>query len=272
MSANDRGACRAFEVTLLRRLDESGPDAPLPHDSGHAAECADCRELVAILNGAGETLRSLARPRPSLRFLRSLAAPPVDFALRRESAAILDLLSPGGLALPEPSTELLGRLRFLPTRAASRAQPGAPAAAGWKRLLSDWRVTVALAYAAALLIVALLGVDPMSAARDATSGLTSAGERAVAEAKQTALAGLDAAARTQAEKPLTERLDYRIYRTIAEGEARAVAYAQIAFDRVFGTRSVETAKKTAPPASGGADNGDRRPLPTPEPDERVLRS
>ncbi len=272
MSAGDPGACRAFEETLLRRLDEGGADAPLPHGAGHAAECADCRELVAILNGAGETLRSLATPRPPLRFLRSLAAPPADFALRRESVAVLDLLSPGGLALPEPSTELMGRLRFLPTRVGSRAREAGPAAAGWKRLLSDWRVTVALAYAASLLIVALLGVDPMSAARDAASRLTSAGERAVAEAKQTALAGLDAAARAQAGKPLTERLDYRIYRMIAEGEARAVAYAQIAFDSVFGTRSVETAKKTNPSPSGGPDSQDRRPLPTPEPDGRVLRS
>ncbi len=272
MRADDRGACRAFEETLLRLLDESGPDAAPPHGGGHVAECADCQKLVSILDGVGETLRSLAPPRPSLRFLRSLAAPPADVALRRESAAVLDLLSPGGLALPEPSPELMGRLRFLPTRAASGARRRAPAAAGWKRLLSDWRVTVALAYAVALLVVALLGVDPMSAARDAASSLTSTGERAVAEARETALAGLDAAARAQAEKPLTERLDYRIYRAIAEGEARAVAYAQIAFDRVFGTRSVETARTTNPPPSGGADNHGRRPLPTPEPDGRVLRS
>jgi hypothetical protein len=273
VSADTRPACRAFEEDLLRRLDEAGPDAPLPRDAGHPAECAGCRELVAILRTMGETFRSLTPPRAPLRLLRSLAAPPTDFAVRREAAAVLDLLTPGVLALPGPSPELMGRLRFLPTRTGAGARRGTPATAGWRRLFSDWRVTVAVAYAVTLLIVALLGVDPMSAARDAASSLTSAGERAVAEAKQAAFQGLDAAARSQAEKPLTERLDYRIYRTIAEGEARAVAYAQIAFDRLFGSQSVEAATTTAPPPSGGSDNQrERRPVPTPEPDGRVLRS
>ena len=271
MSESARAACRAFEESLLRQLDERGPDAPLPHPEGHAGECAECRELITILNRAGEVLRSLTPPRPTVRFVRSLASAPADFAVRREAADVLALLSPGGLALPEPSPELMGRLRFLPTRAASGAQRGA-GVAGWRRLLSDWRVTVALAYAVTLLIVALLGVDPMSAARDAASSLTIAGERAIAEAKEAALARFNAAAMAEAEKPLTERLDYRIYRTLAEGEAHAVAYAQIAFERVFGAQTVETAK-TAPPApSGGTEKQDRRPVPTPEPDGRILRS
>jgi hypothetical protein len=269
VSPSPLAACRAFEEVLLNRLGERGPDAPLPPADGHAADCTDCRELVALLNGAGEVLRSLTPPRPPLRLLRSLAAPPLDFAVRREAAAVLDLLSPGALALPAPSPELMGRLRFLPTR----TKAGAEATAGWRRLLSDWRVTVAAAYVATIVIVVFLGVDPMSAARDAASSLTSAGERAVAEAKQAAVAQLDAAAKAQAEKPLTERLDYRIYRTIAEGEARVVAYAQIAFEKVFGARTVETAKTTTPAPSGGAGKQqDRRPFPTPEPDGKVLRS
>lgn len=269
MSPSPLAACRAFEEVLLHRLGERGPDAPLPPADGHAADCTDCRELVALLNGAGEVLRSMTPPRPPLRLLRSLAAPPLDFAVRREAAAVLDLLSPGALALPAPSPELMGRLRFLPTR----TKAGAEATAGWRRLLSDWRVTVVAAYVVTLVIVVLLGVDPMSAARDAASSLTSAGERAVVEAKQTALAQLDAAAQAQAEKPLTERLDYRIYRTIAEGEARVVAYAQIAFEKVFGARTVEAAKTTTPAPSGGAGKQqDRRPLLTPEPDGKVLRS
>lgn len=272
MSADARPACRAFEESLLLRLDEGGPDTALSHDEAHPAECANCRALVEILVGAGETLRSLTLPRPSLRFLRSLAVAPSDFAARREAAAVLDLLKPGGLVIPEPSPELMGRLRFLPTRAMPGSRRGAPAAAGWRRHLSDWRMAVAAAYAVTLLIVALLGIDPMSAARDAASSLTTAGERAVAEAKQTALAGLDAAARTQTEKPLMERLDYRIYRTFAEGEARAVAYAQIAFEKVFGARTVGTAKTTTPPPSGPTGGQDRGPTPTPEPDGRVLRS
>jgi hypothetical protein len=269
VSAGPLAACRAFEEVLLHRLGERGPDAPLPTAEGHAAECADCRELVALVNRAGDVLRSMTPPRAPVRLLRSLAAPPEDFAVRREASAVLDLLSPGALALDGPSTELMARLRFLPTR----AKAGAEAKAGWRRLLSDWRVTVVAAYVATLVIVVLLGVDPMSAARGAASSLTSAGERAVAEAKQAALAQLDAAAQAQAEKPLTERIDYRIYRTIAEGEARVVAYAQIAFEKVFGSRTVETVNTTTPAPSGGAEREhNRRPLPTPEPDGKVLRS
>ena len=269
MSRGPLAACRSFEEVLLQRLGERGPDVPLSPTDGHAAECAECRELVSLLNGAGEVLRSMTPPRPPLRLLRALTAPPADFAVRREAAAILDLLSPGALAPAEPSPELLGRLRFFPTR----TKTGAEATAGWRRLLSDWRVTVVAAYAATLVIVVFLGVDPMSAARGAASSLTSAGERAVEEAKQAALAQIDAAAKAQAEKPLTERLDYRIYRTIAEGEARVVAYAQIAFEKVFGARTVETAKTTSPAPPGGAERQqDRRPFPTPEPDGSVLRS
>ncbi len=269
MSGSPLAVCRAFEETLLHRLDERGPDVLLPPADGHSDGCADCRELVALLNGAGETLRSLKPPRPPLGLLRLLAAPPADFAMRRETAAVLDLLSPGVLALPAPSPELTGRLRFLPTR----AQAGAGRAAGWRRLLSDWRVTVVAAYAVTLVIVVLLGVDPMSAARDAASSLTSAGERAVVEARQTALAQLDKAAKAQAEKPLTERIDYRIYRTLAEGEARAVAYAQIAFEKVFGGGTVEATPTSPPvPSRGTEERRDRRPVPTPEPDGKLLRS
>ncbi len=273
MSANPRTACRAFEEALLRRLEVGGTDAPVSPADGHAADCADCRGLVTLLNVTGETFRSLPPPRPPLRLLRSLSAPPADFAARRESAALLDLLEPGALVLPEPSPELMRRLRFLPTRAEAATGAEAGPRPLWRRLLSDWRFTVAAAYAASLAIVALLGVDPMSAARGAASSLTSAGERAVQEARQAAFAGLDAAARAEAEKPLTERLDYRIYRTIAQGKARATAFAQIAFEKVFGARETENAAAPMPRRPGGPEpQRDRLPPPTPEPNAKVLRS
>ena len=273
MSATPRTACRSFEEALLRRLEEAGPDAPVSAADGHAADCTDCRGLVTLLNVTSETLRTLPPPRPPLRLLRSLSAPPADFAARRESAAVLDLLEPGALVLPEPSPELMGRLRFLPTRAEAATGAHAGTKPLWRRLFSDWRFTVAAAYAASFAIVALLGVDPMSAARGAASSLTSAGERAVQEARQAALAGLDAAARAEAEKPLTERLDYRIYRTLAQGKARATALAQIAFENVFGYGSAVSAEAPLPNPSGKPESQrDRRPLPTPEPSAKVLRS
>ena len=258
--------CRAFEDTLLSRLDEIGPDAPVSPPEEHAASCDDCRALVSLLETMRETFRVLAPPRPPVRLMRSLAATPADFALRREVASVLDLLSPGALALPEPSSELMGRLRFLPARA--KAGEEKPA---WRRWLRDWRVTVAIAYAATLIIVTLLGVDPMSAARGAASSLTSRGERAVEEAKQTALARLESTALAEAEKPLTDRLDYRLYKTFAEGKAHAVAYAQIAFEKVFGGGTVEATPAAAPPGEN-LKRRERRPVPTPEPDGKVLRS
>ena len=273
MSSNPHSACRAFEEALLRRLDEEGADARLPETFGHAADCADCRTLVTLLNAASETLRTLAPPRPPVRLIRTLTAPPSDFADRRSSAEVLDFLRPGALAAPEPSPELMGRLLYLPTRvkAAAGAQ-AAPAPSAWKRLFSDWRVLVAAAYAVTLAVVSVLGVDPMSAARGAASSLTSAGERAVEDAKQAALARLDAAATAEAGRPLTERLDYRIYRTLASGRARAAAYAQIAFERVFGS-TAEAAATPSPARPGGAGPGrDIRPAATPEPDGKVLRS
>ncbi|MFI5181579.1 MAG: hypothetical protein ACHQPI_09330 [Thermoanaerobaculia bacterium] len=276
MTASPSAACRAFEEVLLSRMDETGPDGPTPMTGGHADDCGDCRELVGILGATSETLRALAPPRPPIRLLRALAAPPSDFALRRESAAYLDELAPGALLLPEPSRELMGRLHYLPTRAqAGLAGPGAPRPI-WRRWLGDWRITVAAAYAAALVIVMLLGVDPMSAARGAASSLTAAGERAVEDARRTALARLDAAARAEAEKPLPERLDYRIYRAFATGKARATALAEVAFENVFGgaaesTPAPDTSSST-PPAEKAEPRRSRRPAPTPEPDGKVLRS
>jgi len=272
-------ACRAFEEALDRHLDASGPDAPVPETLGHAADCPDCRTLTACLNAAGETLRALAPPRAPVRVLASLRALPSDFPVRREAASIVDLLSPGALLLPDPSAELMARLRFVPTRARAEGREAAPPA--WRRWLGDWRVTVAAAYAVTLVVVTVLGVDPLTAARGAASNLTAAGERALADAREMALARFDATARGQAEKPLTERLDYRLYRTLAAGRARAVAYAEIALENVFGGGSAmaasggERAPESSPDSPGNPAAPQRRaPKPTPmtEPNSRILRS
>lgn len=276
MTAAPSAACRAFEETLLARMDESGPDGPVPAGDGHVKGCGDCRTLLSILDTAGATLRDVTPPRAPIRLLRTMATPPDDFGVRREAALYLDLLAPGALAIPEPSPELLGRLRFLPTRTEAGERGFVAHRPAWRRWTGDWRFTVAVAYAATLLIVTLLGVDPMSAARGAATSLTAAGERAVEDARQTALARLDAAARAQAEKPLPERLDYRIYKAFASGRARAAALAEVAFENVFGgsddAAPAPALPSLAPPSDKADPRRSRRPAPTPEPDGKVLRS
>ena len=253
--------------------DETGPDAPLPPEDGHPEGCAECRSLVAILNARGrgpplDHAAASARPAPPVARDPSARLRRPARGGRSFSISSLPVLSRS----PEPSPELMGRLRFLPTRAGAVGEPRLRPA-GWRRWLADWRVTVVVAYVVTLVIVTLLGVDPMSAARDAASSLTSAGERAVEEREADRARAARRRGAAQAEKPLTERLDYRIYRTIAEGKARVVPYAQIAFDKVFGGRTVEDRDRRHPGSfRRGRQTQDRLPLPTPEPDGKVLRS
>ena len=67
----------------------------------------------------------------------------------------------------------------------------------------------------------------MSAARGAANDLTSAGERALSEARVAAVHRFDDSALGRAAAPITKRLDYRVYRAFAAGRARAVAYSQL---------------------------------------------
>ena len=127
----------------------------------------------------------------------------------------------------------------------------------FRRLRSDWRVLVAVAYAACLALVAILGVDPLSAARSGASGMAAAGERAIAEAREAAAGKLDTVLAAQRKKPLTEQIDYKVYRTLAVGKAKTSAWAGILLGRIFGSR-VETEAPAAPPRS--------------EPDPGTLRS
>jgi hypothetical protein len=103
-----------------------------------------------------------------------------------------------------------------------------------KPVVTDWRFAVVAAYAATFLIVALLRVDPMSVARGAANDLTSAGERALSEARVAAVHRFDESALGRATAPITKRLDYRVYRAFAAGRARAVAYSQLVFEKIFG--------------------------------------
>jgi hypothetical protein len=234
-------ACRAFEQRLAEALDRSpeiGTAAAansLAFADPHAAECAECALLGALVVGHVGVFAFLARPEPSAELLARLSETPAGLLARQQASEVLSLLTPGALARPEPSRALLQRLLDVP-------KPGTASASNVRRglfgrlrpVVTDWRFAVAAAYAATFLIVALLRIDPMSAARGAASDLTSAGERALSEARVAAVHRFDESALGRAAAPITKRLDYRVYRAFAAGRARAVAYSQLIFERLFG--------------------------------------
>jgi hypothetical protein len=257
-------ACRAFEQRLLAALD-GAPDAPAAAaraaaDDAHAAGCADCAVLAALVAGQADACAFLARPIASDAFLARLADEPEDAEGRQAASEVLAFLTPGALAKPEPSPALLARLEALPGASAE-----APAASNVRRgafgrlrpILTDWRFAVTAAYAASILVFALLNVDPMAAARGAATDLTAAGERALTDARVAAVRRVEDSALGRYAAPLTKRLDYRVYRAFAAGRARATAYSQLVFERVFGG-SVETVQSAA--------------APVPEPSPRIRRS
>ena len=245
------GPCHRAETALLA----GGVPVP-PEVASHASFCEVCGPLLADCEENDLLLGLLAVPRPSASVtdaaIRLSESEPPRVAARQ----VLALLSPGALAPPEPSPALLRRLLALP--AGHPRHDALPAEASrFRRWRSDWRVVVALAYAACLALVAVLGVDPLSAARSGASGMTAAGERALAEAKVVAEEKLDTVLASHRKRPLTEQLDYRLYRTLAVGKAKTAAWAEILLGRIFGSR-VET---EAP-----------RPRPAREPDPSGLRS
>ncbi|HQQ79490.1 MAG TPA: hypothetical protein PLB01_19245, partial [Thermoanaerobaculia bacterium] len=87
--------------------------------------------------------------------------------------------------------------------------------------------------------------------------LTAAGERALTDARVAAVKRVEDSAIGRYAAPLTKRLDYRVYRAFVAGRARATAYSQLVFERLFGG-SVETVQSAAAPA--------------PEPSPRIRRS
>jgi hypothetical protein len=246
-----QGPCRKAEAALLS---EGLPAAP--EVASHASFCETCGPLLADCEENGRLLAALAVPVPSAGLGASLAALAARPAARVVARETLAFLGPGALAAPEPSPALLRRLLALPS-----GHPRRPAnvveISRFRRLRTDWRVLVALAYAACLALVAVLGVDPLSAARSGASGMGAAGERALAEAREVAAQKLDTVLASQRKKPLTQQLDYRVYRTLAVGRAKTAAWAEILLGRLFGAREETTA---APPR------------PSREPDSPALRS
>jgi hypothetical protein len=258
-------ACRAFEQVLLAALDrEPGAPALAARRSAaadsHVAECAECATLAALVAGQAEAFAFLARPVPSEELLARILEEPADAVGRSAASEVLAFLTPGALAKPEPSRALLSRLNELP-RATSPVRTRAAARRGvYARLrpvLTDWKFAVAAAYAASILVFALLRVDPMVAARGAATDLTAAGERALTDARVAAVRRVEDSAIGRYAAPLTKRLDYRVYRALAAGKARAAAYSQLVFEKVF----------------GGSDEGVQSAATAPaEPSPRVQRS
>ena len=234
-------ACRAFEQRLAEALDRA-PDgaagraarALATHDE-HAAECSACALLASLVAGHAEVFAFVTRPAPAPGFLERISGTPAGARARQRAAEVLSFLTPGALARPEPSPALLDRLRAVPepqaAEAASNVRRGV--FGRLKPIATDWRFAVVAAYAATFVIVALLRIDPMSAARGAANDLTSAGERALSEARVAAVRRFDESAIGRAAAPITKRLDYRVYRAFAAGRARAVAYSQLIYERVF---------------------------------------
>ena len=245
------GPCRRAETALL-----SGGVPVAPEVASHASFCDVCAPLLADCEENDRLLGALAVPRPLDTLTESLAGLSDSEPPRVSAREVLSLLAPGALAPLEPSPALLRRLLVLP--AGHPRHDALPAEASrFRRWGSDWRVVVALAYAACLTVVAILGVDPLSAARSGASGMTAAGERALAEARDVAGEKLETVLASHRKRPLTEQLDYRLYRTLAVGKAKTTAWAEILFGRIFGSR-VETEPS--------------RPRPAREPDPSSLRS
>ena len=245
------GPCRRAELALL-----SGGVPVAPEVASHASFCEACAPLLADCEDNDRLLGMLAVPRPSTTLTGSLAGLSKSEPPRVAAREVLALLSPGALAPLEPSPALLRRLLALPAGHPRHNELPAEASR-FRRWGSDWRVVVALAYAACLALVAILGVDPLSAARSGASGMTAAGERALAEARDVATEKLDTVLASHRKRPLTEQLDYRLYRTLAVGKAKTTAWAEILLGRIFGSR-VETEPS--------------RPRPAREPDPSSLRS
>ena len=243
--------CRRVETALL----SAGLPAP-PEVVSHASFCESCGPLLADCEENDRLLASLAVPAPPAALAASLEGLARTEPARLAARGVLALLVPGALAAPAPPPALLRRLLALPAGRPRQASP-APEASRFRRWSSDWRVMVALAYAACLALVAVLGVDPLSAARSGASGMTAAGERAIAEARAVAGEKLDTVLASHRKRPLTEQLDYRVYRTLALGKAKTTAWAEILLGRVFGSR---------------VEGGTPSPRPVREPEPSGLRS
>lgn len=227
-----------------------------PEVGSHASFCETCGPLLVDCEENDRVLGLLLVPRPSAGLVGTLAGFSASEPPRVAAREVMALLAPGTLAPPEPSPALLRRLLSFPAGHPRRDEPAAETNR-FRRWRSDWRVVVALAYAACLVFVAILGVDPLSVARSGASGMTAAGERALAGARVVAVEKLDTVLASHRNRPLTEQLDYRLYRTLAVGKAKTAAWAEILLGRIFGSR---------------VESETVQPVPVREPDPSGLRS
>ena len=263
MSARAAAPCRAETALLAAGL-------PVPPDvATHASFCEVCGPLLSACEENESLLASLAIPEPGPRLAASLSALSQTLPPRLAAREVMALLEPGALAPPEPSPALLRRLLAVPGGHPRHAAPRAEASR-FRRWSGDWRVMVALAYAACLLLVAVLGVDPLSAARSGANGMSAAGERALAEAKAVATEKLDTVLASHRQRPLTEQLDYRVYRAFALGKAKTTAWAEILLGRIFGSR-VET-EPSAPRPLREPGPSDLRSLDRAQQDARLRKA
>ena len=233
--------CRRAEAALL-----AGGLPVSPEVASHASFCATCGPVLADCEANDALLAALAIPSPPDALAAALHGLAETEPARVAAREVMALLAPEALAAPEPSPALLRRLLVLPAGHPRRTGGNVVEMSRFRRLRSDWRVLVAAAYAACLILVAVLGVDPLSAARSGAGGVAAAGERAIAEAREAASEKLGTVLTSQRRKPLTEQLDYRVYRTLAVGRAKTAAWAEILLGRLFGSRE-ETREPARPP-------------------------
>ncbi len=224
--------------------------------SGHPTDPA----LLALAEENTRLLASLRPAEPGERLVERLRAIARLTPSRVEATETLGFLIPGRLQRPPLSPGLETRLRQIPQLHPRRAaRPSAPKVSRIPGFLLDWRVSVAVAYAAAALVVAVLGIDPLSAARKAAFDLASTGQEAIEEARDAATKRLASSGMAARPEALARHLDYRLYRTVEVSKAKAVAWGSLVLDRVFG----QTLERPARAGQREAPNSPRTDLPEP---------
>ena len=223
--------------------------------------------LDRIVEENTRLLESLRHVQPSAGLMERLREISRTSPVRVEATETLGLLVPGTLQRPPFSPELRARLGRIPAEHPRRA--AAPALGKDPRLpafLLDWRVSVAAAYAAAAVVVALLGVDPLSTARSAAFDLASTGQAAIEEARDAARQRLAASSLASRPEALSRQLDYRLYRSVEVSKAKAVAWGSVVLDRVFGQTEQQPAR------AGGRERSNAPRTLLREPDGPDFRS
>ena len=240
--------CRAFEHVLLAAL-EREPDAPAPAARAaaagdvHAAGCATAPPSRLPCRTGGRA-RSRGCPRP-LPFLARLAEPGTRLRARAS-----DVLSFSRRALREARAPAPARAAPRGPRPSRRPAPRTSAAASSAGRRSH-RLAVRRDGASCRVHPRLraLNVDPMAGRGAATDSRPWESARS-RRTRVAAVRRVEDSAIARYAAPLTKRLDYRLYRAFAAGRARAAAYSQLVFEKIFGgDESVQSASTIAPEPS-----------------------